>query len=164
MSGLNDTPYTCILFVFISIPYENQHQTLNIGVKSSFESIQLRYCNLKRKYALQIICFLGIQIAEDFPNKMVYYRMHFYRHLSLQDSLKKFACSEILTLNGIFYKNYVMRKEKVCGTDNCFSFAYKLLKIFRIKQYMTEFTFIDICQDNFKKIACSEILTLNGIF
>ena len=37
-------PHIHTLFEFISIPYENQHQTLT-GAKSSFESIQLHYCN-----------------------------------------------------------------------------------------------------------------------
>ena len=43
-------PHIHTLFEFISTPYENQHQTLNMkkidGAKSGFESIQLRYCNL----------------------------------------------------------------------------------------------------------------------
>ena len=43
-------PHIHTLFEFISIPYENQHQTLNIKkidqAKSSFESIQLHYCNI----------------------------------------------------------------------------------------------------------------------
>ena len=38
-------PHIHTLFEFISTPYENQHQTLNMKI-SGFESIQLRYCNL----------------------------------------------------------------------------------------------------------------------
>ena len=52
------------------------------GAKSGFESIQLRYCNLKRKYALPIIFFLRIMIPEDFPNKTVYDSMHFHRYFT----------------------------------------------------------------------------------
>ena len=77
-------PHIHTLFEFISIPYENQHQTLNIkkidGAKSGFEIIESRYYNLKKKYAF---------------------------------------------------------------TDNFFFFAYWFLKIFRMRRYMTQCTFID---------------------
>ena len=107
-------PHIHTLFEFISIPYENQHQTLNIkkltGAKSGFESIQLRYRNLKRKYALPIFFFLRIMIPEDFPNETVYDSMHLYRHFTIHDIPKKFALPEILTWNAIFWTNYVMCK------------------------------------------------------
>ena len=107
-------PHIHTLFEFISTPYEISIRHLIwkklTGAKSGFESIQLRYCNLKRKYALPIIFFLRIMIPEDFPNKTVYGSMHFHRHFTIHDIPKKFARPEILTWNGIFWTNYVMCK------------------------------------------------------
>ena len=37
-------------------------------------------------------------------------------------------------------------REKVCVTDKFLFFAYRFLKIFRIRRYMTQCTFIDICR------------------
>ena len=55
-------PHIHTLYEFISIQYENQHQTLNIKkidrAKLGFEIIESRYYNLKRKYLLPITFFL----------------------------------------------------------------------------------------------------------
>ena len=72
------------LFEFISIPYENQHQTLNI---KKIDRGQIRF----RDYWITLL----------------------------------------------------QPKEKVRVTDNFFFFAYWFLKIFRMRRYMTQCTFID---------------------
>ena len=92
-------PHIHTLFEFISIPYENQHQTLNIKkidrAKLVFESIESRYYNLKRKHALPITFFSSH--TEDFPNETVYDAMHLYPQFKIHDIPKKLASPEILT-------------------------------------------------------------------
>ena len=80
-------PHIHTLFEFISIPYENQHQTLNI---KKIDRGQIK-----------------------FPE---------------------------------YWITLLQPKEKVCVTDKFLFFAYRFLKIFRIRQYMTQCTFIDICR------------------
>ena len=77
-------PHIHTLFEFISIPYENQHQTLNI---KKIDRGQIRF----RDYWITLL----------------------------------------------------QPKEKVRVTDNFFFFAYWFLKIFRMRRYMTQCTFID---------------------
>ena len=95
-------PHIHTLFEFISVPYENQHQTLNIK-KIDRGQIKFREYSITLLQPKEKVCatdnffFLCIPIPEDFPNKTVYDTMHFYRHLSLHDNFKKFARSEILT-------------------------------------------------------------------
>ena len=78
-------PIFITLFEFISIPYENQHQTLNAYKK--IDRGQIRF----RDYWITLL----------------------------------------------------QPKEKVRVTDNFFFFAYWFLKIFRMRRYMTQCTFID---------------------
>ena len=99
---MNDTPYSYIVWIYKQTIWKSasdtEYEKKLTGAKSGFESIQLRYCNLKRKYALPIkFFFLRIMIPEDFPNKTVYDSMHFYRHFMIHDIPKKFARPEILT-------------------------------------------------------------------
>ena len=77
-------PHIHTLFEFISIPYENQHQTLNI---KKIDRGEIRF----RDYWITLL----------------------------------------------------QPKEKVRVTDNFFFFAYWFLKIFRMRRYMTQCTFID---------------------
>ena len=77
-------PHIHTLFEFISIPYENQHQTLNI---KKIDRGQIRF----RDYWITLL----------------------------------------------------QPKEKVRVTDNFFFFAYWFLKIFQMRRYMTQCTFID---------------------
>ena len=95
-------PHIHTLFEFISIPYENQHQTLNVKKnkrgQTKFQKYSITLLQPKEKVCVtDYFSFLRTPIPEDFPNKTVYDTLHFYRHLSLHDNFKKFVCSEILT-------------------------------------------------------------------
>ena len=95
-------PHIHTLFEFISIPYENQHQTLNIK-KIDRGQIRFREYSITLLQPKEKVCvtdkffFLRIMIPEDFPNETVYDSMHLYRHFTIHDIPKKFARPEILT-------------------------------------------------------------------
>ena len=95
-------PHIHTLFEFISIPYENQHQTLNI---KKIDRGQIRFRDywitlLQPKEKVHVtgnFFFLGILIPEYFPNETVNDTMHIYRQFKIYDIPEKFARPEILT-------------------------------------------------------------------
>ena len=95
-------PHIHTLFEFISIPYENQHQTLNI---KKIDRGQIRFRDywitlLEPKEKVRVtdnFFFFAYWFPEDFPNETVYDTMHFYRQFKIHDISKKFARPEILT-------------------------------------------------------------------
>ena len=95
-------PHIHTLFEFISIPYENQHQTLNLK-KIDRGQIRFREYSITLPQPKEKVCvtdnffFLRIMIPEDFPNEMVYDSMHLYRHFPIHNIPKKFVRPEILT-------------------------------------------------------------------
>ena len=95
-------PHIHTLFEFISIPYENQHQTLNIK-KIDRGQIKFREYSITLLQPKEKVCvtdkyfFSAYRFLKNFPNMTVNDIMHFYRHMSLDNNFKKFAGSEILT-------------------------------------------------------------------
>ena len=95
-------PHIHTLFEFISIPYENQHQTLNIK-KIDRGQIRFREYSITLPQPKEKVCvtdkyfFLRIMIPKDFPNETVYDSMNLYRHFMIHDIPKKLARPEILT-------------------------------------------------------------------
>ena len=100
-------PHIHTLFEFISIPYENQHQTLNI---KKIDRGQIRF--------------------------RLWYEN---QHQTL--NIKKIDRGQIRFRD--YWITLLQPKEKVRVTDNFFFFAYWFLKIFRMRRYMTQCTFID---------------------